>query len=358
MTNTIQTIDNFGASGCWFSEGIGRYWEQQQKDSIAKYLFSKAFNKEGNPEGIGLSAWRFNIGGGTAEQGANSGIKTNVKRIECFLDSTGRYDWTKQSGYQWFVEQAKNYGVENLIAFSNTPPVQFTKNHLGFKTEKNYECNLAEDKYQDYAVFLGDVLEHFEKKGIHFKYISPVNEPQWDWSNKFGEMNQEGSPWHNRDIAKIVHTLDSLIGKRKINSKILLPEAATLKHLYSEGGHAGKQIQYFFGDNSSSLKEVRSVHPVVAGHSYFTDAGDSNRVAIREHLRDTARAHHINFWQSEYSMLGDGYREKKKGRIPAIDCALFLAKMIHTDLTSADAAAWQLWNVYEPGLQILIPGII
>ena len=32
-----------------------------------------------------------------------------------------------------------------------------------------------------------------------------------------------------------------------------------------------------------------------------------------------------------------------------MDCALFLAKIIHTDLAVANAAAWQLWNVYEPG---------
>jgi hypothetical protein len=48
-------------------------------------------------------------------------------------------------------------------------------------------------------------------------------------------------------------------------------------------------------------------------------------------------------------MLGNGYRENRKGKIPAIDCALFLAKIIHTDLVVANASAWQLWNVYEPG---------
>ncbi|MET0244384.1 MAG: glycoside hydrolase [Flavitalea sp.] len=345
----FQTIDNFGASGCWFSEGIGKYWPQERKDSIARYLFSKEFDRNGDPMGIGLSAWRFNIGGGTAEQGINSGIKTSVKRIESFIDSTGNYNWSKQSGYQWFVQQAKAYGVENLIAFSNTPPVHFTKNHLGFKTEKDYTCNLDENKYVDYAVFLANVLKHFAQQGIHYRYVSPVNEPQWDWSNKFGEMNQEGTPWKNENIYRIVRLLDSVISAEKIDSRILMPEAATLRHLYTERGHAAKQVQYFFGNTETSVKLFRNVLPVVAGHSYFTDLGDTNRITIRENLRDTVAAYNTSFWQSEYSMLGDGYREKKKGKIPAIDCALFLAKLIHGDLTSANAAAWQLWNVYEPG---------
>ena len=32
-----------------------------------------------------------------------------------------------------------------------------------------------------------------------------------------------------------------------------------------------------------------------------------------------------------------------------MDCALFLAKVIHTDLAIANATAWHLWNAYEPG---------
>ncbi len=346
----FQIIENFGGSGCWFSEGIGKSWPQARKDSIAALLFSRKQGPDGQPEGIGLSAWRFNIGGGTEEQGEQSGIKTSVKRVECFMDSLGNYDWAKQEGYQWFLRKAKSYGINQLIAFSNTPPVHFTKNGLGFKTEKDYITNLRDDKYVAYADFLGKVAEHFDNEGLPFTYISPVNEPQWDWSNKFGEMNQEGSPWHNKDIFRIAAKLDSIITKRKIKTKIILPEAATLKYLYGEGGHAGKQIQQFFGSASPlNVRKLNNVYPVVVGHSYFTDAGDSNRVAIRKALRDTAAQYKVPFWQSEYSMLGNGYKEGRSGRIPAIDCALFLAKMIHTDLTVGDATAWQLWNVYEPG---------
>lgn len=32
-----------------------------------------------------------------------------------------------------------------------------------------------------------------------------------------------------------------------------------------------------------------------------------------------------------------------------MDCALFLAKIIHNDLAVANATAWHLWNAYEPG---------
>jgi hypothetical protein len=62
-----QTIQNIGASGCWYSEGIGKYWPLNKKERIAQLLFSRKLDNAGNPTGIGLSAFRFNIGGGTAE---------------------------------------------------------------------------------------------------------------------------------------------------------------------------------------------------------------------------------------------------------------------------------------------------
>lgn len=345
-----QTIENIGASGAWFTEGIGKYWPAAKRERMAELLFSKAFDKSNNPLGIGLSAWRFNIGGGTAEQGDSSGISNPVKRVECFLSPDGNYDWNKQQGYRWFTKKAADYGVKDLIAFSNTPPVQFTKNGLGFRTEKDYETNLKEDRYGDYATFLATVLQHFEKEGLHFKYISPVNEPQWDWSAKFGKMNQEGSPWHNKDIYRITVSLDSALASKKLATKILVPEAGDLTYLYKGNNHASSQIQSFYAPGSRYyVGNLEQVHPVIEGHSYFTDKGDTTLISVRKNVKDTAARYQVPFWQSEYCMLGDGYKEGAKGRIPAMDCALFLAKIIYHDLAVANASAWHFWNSWEPG---------
>jgi O-glycosyl hydrolase len=95
--------------------------------------------------------------------------------------------------------------------------------------------------------------------------------------------------------------------------------------------------------------QLNHLAPLIGGHSYFTDKGDSSRIAIRKHVADTTRKYGIDFWQTEYSMLADGYKEGKTGKIPAMDCALFLSKVIHDDLAYGNAAAWQLWNSWEPG---------
>jgi O-glycosyl hydrolase len=247
--NSAQVIQNLGAAGCWFSEGIGKYWPEEKKEQIAAWLFSKSLDEQGNPKGIGLSAWRFNIGGGTAEQGDSSGIRDFRKRVESFQNPDGSYDWNKQAGYLWFVRKAKSYGVENLIAFSNTPPVQFTQNGRGFKTKKDYKSNLKPDKYGAYAGFLAAVIRHFDAENIHFDYVSPVNEPQWDWSHKPGQASQEGTPWTNEEIVKVTVALDSALTAQKLTSKIMLSEAGMLTYLYAGPGHANRQIPLFFGKN-------------------------------------------------------------------------------------------------------------
>lgn len=348
--HTVQEIANIGAAGCWFSEDIGRYWKAERKERIAELLFSQEVDKTGNPKGIGLSAWRFNIGGGTAEQGEASGIEKKHMRVEGFLSDDGGYDWSKQKGYRWFLRKAKDYGVKDLIAFSNTPPVQFTKNGLGFKLEKDYTTNLRKDKVGDYATFLTEVVKHFQEEGIPFSYISPINEPQWDWSGEMGKMKQEGSPWQNEDIYQVASALDSTLSAEDLDTKILLTEAAMLTYLYGGKGSANRQISAFFdADSPYYLGKKKHVPQTIAGHSYFTDDGDSTIVAVRKQVKEEAQRHGIQYWQSEYSMLGDGYREGKSGKIPAMDCALFLAKIIHHDFVVGNATAWQLWNAYEPG---------
>lgn len=352
LNNKMQTIQNFGASGCWYSDPAGLNWSDSTKKRMAQLLFSKEMDKQGNPKGIGLSAWRFNIGAGTVEQGDSSGIKDVNRRVECFLNADGTYNWNKQQGYLWFVKQARDYGVEDLIAFVNSPPVYFTQNGLGYKTTKDGHANLKADKYDAYASFLAEVLAHFKRENIYFKYISPVNEPQWPWYYKFGEATQEGSTFTNKEIYKVVKILDQALTDRKLSNQILISEAGMLNYLYdsSKSSTTGSQIQNFWSaDSALYLGNFNHLSKFMAGHGYFTDDTEQNMIHIRQNVADTAKKYKVEYWQSEYSMLGDGFREGRGPKRNGMDCALFLARVIHYDLTCGNASAWQFWNSWEPG---------
>ena len=86
---TYQTIEGFGASDCWTGNYVGQ-WKTTGKDNAAKFLFSQDLKSNGNPNGIGLSLWRINLGAGTAEQGDASTIEDVSRRAECFMNPDGR----------------------------------------------------------------------------------------------------------------------------------------------------------------------------------------------------------------------------------------------------------------------------
>lgn len=354
LNQPLQPIRNIGTSGCWFTEEIGARWPEADKKRVAELLFSKETDKNGQPKGIGLSAFRFNIGAGTAEQGDSSGIRDPAHRVECFLAPDGSYNWNKQKGYTWMLQQARNYGVQDLIAFVNSPPVQFTKNGLGYKLVKDSLANLQENKYDAYTNFLAQVIKHFDAAGLHFKWVSPVNEPQWDWSGTPGSAKQEGSPWTNEEIYRVTTALNKSLRDQKLTTDILLTEAGMLDHLYMANvKNRSSQIRSFW-DPASPLYVGGLSHATkfVEGHGYFTETGNARIINTRRSVRDTLKKYSgLEYWQSEYCMLGDGYRDGApfRQRLAPIDYALFLAKIIHHDLTTGNATAWHYWNAYEPG---------
>ncbi|MDR3060913.1 MAG: hypothetical protein LBU57_02215, partial [Dysgonamonadaceae bacterium] len=188
-----QTIQNFGASDCWTTQFLGLFPDNKRMQ-MADWLFSTETDSKGKPKGIGLSLWRFNIGAGSSELGKNSYIPNVTRRAECFQLPNGTYDWTKQSGQRWFLQAAKKHGVQQFLAFCLSAPGQMTLNGLSnnrFRT-KNGSFNIKPDKYEDYADFLATVIDNVgREEGINFQYLSPFNEPEWDWD---GNTTQEGTP--------------------------------------------------------------------------------------------------------------------------------------------------------------------
>ena len=51
-----QRIEGFGASGAWWAQNLGT-WSPPRRAQVARLLFSRG-------QGIGLSQYRYNIGGG------------------------------------------------------------------------------------------------------------------------------------------------------------------------------------------------------------------------------------------------------------------------------------------------------
>jgi O-glycosyl hydrolase len=344
---TRQTLHGFGASDAWSTQYVGKNWPVEKREQIADWLFSRDTAEDGAPEGIGLSIWRFNIGAGSVEQGDASGIEDPWRRSEGFLQDDGTYDWSRQQGQKWFMQAAQERGVSTFIGFANSPPVEYTANGNAYG-DGGSTANLPDDRFDDFAQFLGRVAEHFKKEGMPFDYLSPVNEPQWDWSQGNG---QEGSPYTNAEIARLTEALNQELSSRNLSTQIEIPEAAQINFLHSaepDYPERSDQLSTLFGEED--LGSLSHVAHKAAGHSYYTTWPISEMVEQREQLAERMEAvdSSMEYWMSEYCILADNREIEGGGRDRGIDPALYVARVIHMDLTVANAASWQWWLGVSP----------
>lgn len=358
-----QTMDGFGASDAWRCQFVGEHWPVEKRERIADLLFSREMDSDGNPKGIGLSIWRFNISAGTAEQGEQSDIGNPWRRGECFQNSDGSFDWSKHAGQRWFLRAAQERGVERFLAFPNSPPVHLTRNGKGYASKGVIHLNLKPGKMDDYAVFLVEVIAHFEKEGIHFDYLSPFNEPQWNWDGP----GQEGTPALNEELYALVKYLSSELSKRKLSTQLLIGEAGTIGHVAKIMDDDGRdnQAQFFFDPVSPFyIGDLPNVEKTISAHSYHSVWPVNKQVENRRMLKDALRRVNpeLGYWQSEYCILQRNNEIRSGGRRDlGMPTALYVARIIHNDLTLCDARSWQWWTAvsqcdYKDGLVYLDDG--
>ncbi|MGR6542615.1 glycoside hydrolase [Paenibacillus tundrae] len=356
-----QMMDNFGASDAWSMEPLGKHWTEENKNRLADLLFSRE-------KGIGLSAWRFNIGAGSTVTDQDR-IPDPWRRAEAFkMSEDGEYEWSKQSGQQWFLQAARDRGVETLIAFVNSPPVWMTKNGHAQPDSEVGSTNLKQGYEGAFAAFLVHILMHFQEIGLSFDYISPINEPTWDWNQAW----QEGNRYNNKDMRRVILELHRQLQLTNLGARISAPDGVEITSLlddayyrqfagsgtYSSGanklgtGQYREYIKALIGD--PEMKEA--VGNKIASHSYWSDyshPGDDRLVRLRRLLSDNMNHYDASskYWVTEYCILG----EYGPGRDLGMEPALHVARTIHFDLVEANAAAWQWWTAvskvdYKDGL--------
>ncbi len=355
FTSKNQTIRHFGASDAWSVVNIGKKWPLAKKEDIAKHLFSKGFNEQGNPEGIGLSMWRFRIGDGSLEQ-TKSGFDPNswYTETDCFLNADGTYDWNKQEGSRWFLAKAKEYNVESFTGWTDSPPYFMTKNGYVFKTDEDFTYNLAPEKYSDFGSFLGNVAKHFQDQGYNFEVISPINEPQFSWYAEVGKANQSGSSCTNEEESAVVKAIDQKFTELGVSSKIMLTEAADIKYLnkISDKPHADNQVYEFWSSGSANfVGDLDNIGDMVSSHSYWSNNTVAASIGYRNKLRDKiasvgeALQLDLEYWQTEYSILGEDYLSGRDvATLKPIDYSLWIARIIHFDLTEGNCSSWSFWT--------------
>jgi O-glycosyl hydrolase len=335
LSKKYQVIDNFGASDAWTMQKIG-VWSEASKNKIADLLFS-------TNSGIGLSLWRFNIGGGI-----NPNIRNKWRTAETFEVSEGKYDWARQSNELWFAHAARDRDVPYLLGFVNSPPGRLTKNgRTNSGMDDKSTTNLKAGMEKQFATYLCDIVEHFknapEQERLIFNYLSPVNEPEIAWE---AGNNQEGNRASNDDIKKVLKAVHDEITARKLDVKIRALEANSVHHLYQPATNESQRWGAAYGDYLKVFCGDPAFAPFLDGvmcyHDYSSFSGRSVEVDHARLGKEMVKYPNIKLWMSETCIL-------QPRRDLTMNMALDVAKLIHADLVLSGASAWHWWLAVSAG---------
>lgn len=317
---TYQTVESFGASGAWWSQDVGGWSETNDngtelREEIATLLFD-------SENGIGLTAYRYNVGGGTADSGASfDGITDVWRRAESFEVEPGVYDWTKDENAVWFLTKAKDMGVEEIVFFCNSPIERLTKNGKGFGDATDGDestSNLPRENYRAFSEYVMDVVEHFVSEGYPVKYISPINEPQWEWTG-----GQEGCHYEPEEMVEFLNVFLDVMEERNIEDVELsapeLGEWGNTSYPYYEALFADERLK-------ASIKTLDV-------HSYWSDSSS------KEQFLNWLNGKGIN----DIELKMSEWCEMVNGKDTTMDSAINLALEINTDMTKLNVTSWQYW---------------
>ncbi len=318
---TYQTMESFGTSGAWWSQYVGGFEKCVDDSGVStrEQIATLLFDREA---GIGLTCYRYNLGAGSAE--SRKGTYSDIhRRAQSFETAPGVYDFTKDANAVWFLEKATELGVEEVVLFCNSPLERLTDNGLAH-LDKGMKSNLSPENYQAFAAYVMDVAEHFVAEGIPVKFISPINEPQWEWMG-----GQEGAHYEPEQTTEVyLAFLDELESRESLAGvKLSGPESGEWK---------GQAIDY----TESLLKNQRlAAHfDTIDNHSYWSEAVD------KESFRNYMKVYH-----PEVKLRASEWCEMVNGSDVTMDSAIHLSQEIAEDLRILSVVSWQNWVAVAPG---------
>ena len=115
----------------------------------------------------------------------------------------------------------------------NSPPSTMTINGKTYaecpEKEGEFVSNLRDDCFDVFAKYVVDSVEAYIEEGIPVTYVSPINEPQWQWDET---KHQEGCHYTPEEAVRIFKAVVAELNRRAVgnpklqNVKLSMPETA------------------------------------------------------------------------------------------------------------------------------------
>ncbi len=303
-----HTLVGIGASGAWWSSPVYALGPRV-RSRVGQLLYSR--------NGLRLSQFRFNIGGGGV------GVSTPWKAPPTFYRPGGTLNLAADPQGIFFLEQAKRYGVKDLVGFVNSAPPEFTSNH---QSCGGYLLPSMIGAYaQELAATVAAIATTY---GVRLSYISPMNEP----AGSQPACRQEGMSVPVAERGPLIVAL----------ARDLSLVAPWCRVIADESSFVNRQ---FLGAAPiwTAYPGVRSSLAALAFHGY-----DFPSKAVLAKVAEFSRRVGLPVWATEiccYDDAGFGYQYD-----PTMNSAMWLATTIYDDLMVADASAFDWWLALSPDL--------
>lgn len=300
----------FGVSAAWWPQEAAA--SSENRETIARLLFDAQ-------DGAGLTWYRYNLGAGIDPE-----ISDPWRTTPTFLPAKGEWDWQADpqglAMAQAAVQAARESGSDvKIILFANSPPRWMTISGSSFGGPGG-PTNLAPGMYGIYADYLLECARYLrEEEGLPVAGLSPINEPQWNWSQGNG---QEGCHYEPEEAAALM----KVVARRKKERgydwlTLAAPESGEWK------GRARAYVKALMAD--PLLREELDHLDI---HSYWS---------WRRH-----KASFHSWLKKNYPDKGiimSEWTEMKSGRDAGIDSALTLARTIVEDINVGGVSGWHYW---------------
>lgn len=317
LTDVHQKVKSYGASGAWWTTAAG---DCAFVDEALRIIFTD--------EGAGLNNYRHNVGGSVMADLSDAGTGMKLgNAVPSPLTEDGKYDEDKDLGaYTVLMKLVELGSIDNFTLFMNSPPATMTNNGMTYGDPwGDTSGNLREDCFEAYASYVVDMVQLYNYLGVPVSYVSPINEPQWDWTGG----SQEGCHYSAEDAKTVIDLVAKELKARCEDD----PTLSDVKVSFADSAlWTDKSYVNYLYLTLLGSQEVIDKYDHIACHSYGDDADAKKRAAAE--MKKVGAV--IPFRQTEYapSVAQPDY---------SIETAVDVAKVMYEDLSILDVDGWSYW---------------
>ena len=291
-----QKVEGFGASGAWWPIDLIKY--PASRAAASRHATLRA------TDGIALSGYRYNIGGG------GKGVTNPARAPKQFPDDVAG---------RTFLKMAADADVPVLTAFVNSAPPQFTTNG------KTCGGSLKPGSEAAFAAYLANIVKTLhDQDHVTINYVSPMNEPD----DSFPDCGQEGMSVPVAQRAPFVKAVAAALANTAPYAKVIADETTADAILANEAP------QWLAGASASMA--------AIAHHTY-----DFPNDQLRRNLPPLSKKFGLPTWMTEiccYKGSGGVASSMGANYDPTMTQGLWLANQIYDDMTVAGDSAWYWWT--------------